>query len=383
MRYTIASLVVLGSCIAAHADPLSLNLPQTLDSIKADLSSGGTDDIMVLGDSLTYGSQGYLPVFTSDLKAVYGDGGGGWTGGALGVFSNNGETYGEINADNAPHQSLDGFWYDVTGQAYTYIAPTDGSAVTVYYTDHPGGGVVTPYFINNNGSNVYQASINTNSTTDSVASTTLSVPASYTNQNIYFSVPAGGDWDELGYYTSTSSPGVVIDRAANGGWGVENFLQRDYTFDGITEDISPRLVMIMLGQNDQSDTQTQYATYLQELVNRIQGDLPNAKICLISTYDNGSSGLVPIIDATEQIAEADGLGYINLYEAGGDAETEGYLQDGIHTNQAGGDYYGNMLFDAFETDGASLVPEPTSLGLCLLPMGAMLARRPRRRAAVR
>ena len=72
-----------------------------------------------------------------------------------------------------------------------------------------------------------------------------------------------------------------MNRAANGGYGVNNFLNRDFSFDSITESIDPQLVMIMLGQNDQvfGYTETQYATLLQQLVTRIRTDLPNSETC--------------------------------------------------------------------------------------------------------
>ena len=35
----------------------------------------------------------------------------------------------------------------------------------------------------------------------------------------------------LGVNNKTETPGVRIHRAANGGWGIGNFVQRDWTFD--------------------------------------------------------------------------------------------------------------------------------------------------------
>ena len=75
---------VLGR-IASANDPLSLNLPATFDPTKAGLNGGGTDDILVLGRRCRHGS--YLPYFTSELQAVYGDAGNGWEGGGFSDFS--------------------------------------------------------------------------------------------------------------------------------------------------------------------------------------------------------------------------------------------------------------------------------------------------------
>ncbi len=51
------------------------------------------------------------------------------------------------------------------------------------------------------------------------------------------------------------------------------------------------------------------------------------------------------------------LGFIDLFHAAGDHaffETHGMLLDGVHFTQAGGDYMGRLMFDAFWSDGASL-----------------------------
>jgi hypothetical protein len=52
------------------------------------------------------------------------------------------------------------------------------------------------------------------------------------------------------------------------------------------------------------------------------------------------------------------LGFINIYKAAGDAaffNSSGFLDDGVHFSHAGGQYLGQFLFDAFVSDGRSLV----------------------------
>ena len=57
------------------------------------------------------------------------------------------------------------------------------------------------------------------------------------------------------------------------------------------------------------------------------------------------------------------MGFINLYETAGDRQffvDNNFLDDQIHFSWAGGEYMGQFLFDAFITDGLSLVPEPAT-----------------------
>jgi len=69
----------------------------------------------------------------------------------------------------------------------------------------------------------------------------------------------------------------------------------------------------------------------------------------------------------DDVAHADQIGFLNMCADAGTYQffqTNNYLApDGVHFDAAGGQYMGNFLFNTFQTDGANLVPEPTSLAL--------------------
>jgi len=186
----------------------------------------------------------------------------------------------------------------------------------------------------------------------------------------------------LGQNLTNSAPGVRVHRASNGGWGVDNFLQRDVTFDQQLGLLDSDLVMVAVGANDVGRwTPTEFADKTNQLIDRIHTAVPQAEIALVSTYDMGSSQLPALVAAMQQVASDRGVGFINLYEVAGSYsffQSNHYLSDGLHFNSAGADYVGGIVSDAFATDGASLVPEPAALGLLAVAACATLRRRRRR-----
>jgi lysophospholipase L1-like esterase len=264
-----------------------------------------------------------------------------------------------------------------SGAISAFYTPRD-KTVQLQYLKQPGGGSFQ-ILRNQHGSLV--TTINTHSETRGVGTFEFTLAP---NEFQYTVNPlAGTPFTVLGQNNIRSTPGVRVHRAANGGWGVNNFLQRDFTFNQQLQLLDTDLVMVWLGQNDQSFTRTTYAERLNLLVNRIQSSVPDAEIVLIGTYDQGSELLEGVVEAMGDVATQRDLGFINIYGTAGDADffnDNGYLDDGIHFSEAGGAYLGQFLFDAFMTDGASLenrtsgIPEPTSL-LSVFAASALLSRR--------
>jgi|GEM_PF-5574260 len=119
-RAILAALAVL--CfrpIAAYGTEAAYNLAATFDPVKAQLTAGNEQNLLMIGDSLTFRTDSYLFTFESLMQNAYGNagvgyqgfsnmtGGGSFTGGG-GVY--NGWSLGQIDGDSVPHQSLDGLW---------------------------------------------------------------------------------------------------------------------------------------------------------------------------------------------------------------------------------------------------------------------------------
>ncbi len=342
---------------------LSHNLATAFADTKAKLAAGNEAvDIMIIGDSLSVRTGTYTPFFRSKLQQLYGDAGYGYQGFSVwtGARFNTGWTNGIINGDTPPHHSLDGLWSESTGQgalggSARFTAHDD--RVLLHYVAEPNGRVMQ---IEQPGGTVID-------TIDFASPTPVLRTWSWTfaggSREMWFRPVTSGTALILGQDNSTgATSGVRVHRAANGGWGVEQFLQRNWTFDAQMTQIDPDLVYIWLGQNDQAYTLAGYKIDMGLLVDRVQADVPDAEIVLIGTYDSDSPNLIQLIAAMEQLALTRGLGFINMFAAAGSYQffvDNGYLDDGLHFSLAGGQYIAGVLFDAFESDGWSLhVPCP-------------------------
>jgi hypothetical protein len=376
-----------GRAAVSGADPVpGLNLAQTFDPIKQEMASGGIGNIAVIGDSLSFRGGSWLYPFIASMEATYGDAGSGyqgaslWTGGGLDA----GWTYPVINTDPAPYHSLDGLWISTTAATDGYLQPSDqnnnplsSGTTQLQYIVQPGGGTFEQFnWVNE--SRVTSATISTNGA-QSVGTYT------FTDDGVapWYLTNGDGPVTLLGEVNTTGNPGVMISRMANGGWGINDFLQRDWTFDAQVKLLSPTLYFIWLGQNDQWETSaSDYASKVEQLVNRLKSDTPDAQFCLVGTYDSGSTALQVTVQGMEEAAMAEDVGFIDLYDDAGNyafMTANGDIDPTAppHFSDAGGDYMGQFMFDAFQTDGASLVPEPTSLALCFLPAVSLLMLRRR------
>ena len=189
-----------------------------------------------------------------------------------------------------------------------------------------------------------------NSPTNELRTGTVSGPGALNSVSFSTSGPA----TLLGVVLESGQPGVLVHRVANGGWGVNNYLQRDWTFDVQLTALNPDLVYIWLGQNDQGASLATYQTKMGQLVDRVLADVPASKIVLVGTWNAGGTAIPVLVQAMQNVAAARSLGFINVFAAGGPYDfyfDSGYL-DGYHFSPSGGVYVGQLMYDAFVTDGA-------------------------------
>lgn len=376
-------VLVLSLCTWVYAVP-SLNLPETLADTKAKLAAGGQADILVLGDSLSFADGNYLPVFRSKLQATFGNAGAGyqafsmWTGGAL----NLGSTIGLLSDDVAPYYGMDGLWVESNNPHEIGYLKAQSPTIELQYLAQPGGGLFQPFLNTEQGRVNLSAPISTASTTKEVRTWTYTdlVPGT----KVYYQDAGGGTVTLLGQNNTIDNSGVRVHRAANGGWRVTHFLQRDPSFDEQLGMVNPDLVMIMLGANDAGSTMApEFANNLRQLIDRVHMTVEDAEILLVSPYDISPAKGVNdhiyqrVVQPEIALAEELGVGFLNLHDYAGDFSylvSKGYLLDGVHQTWAGGDYFGDIMFNAFMTNGASLVPEPAALTL-LIPAMVLMRRR--------
>lgn len=340
-------------------------------------SATGSADVVIFGDSLSMRPGSYSPYFRTALQNALGNGGIGYhavSGGSTAGFYSGTWSGGMVNGDNAPHNGLDGFW-TVGESGYGYFdAPASQAALL--YGSTPTSGSVALYLQDAQNNQISLGTLNTASTdgTSGVKSLALSLPVG--NTRVYMHPLENGPVTLLGVQDVPVTNGVRVSVAANGGWTAQNFLNRNFTFDGIVSNLSPDSAFILLGQNDHSTfTPEQFRTNLLAMVNRLKTAAPGMDITLISSYDSGSQTLFDYAAVEAELAASQNLGFINLYSLGGPYQsflTNGYLDDGVHFSPAGGQYVSNLLFGALTT---AQVPEPASLAVLGIGAAALLGRR--------
>ncbi|GEM_PF-1115824 len=366
----VSSLAVpcaVGMCFAyvvpCHAQPLSLNLVDAYQPFRTVAASGTqVASILCLGDSLTFREGGFCDNFKPQIQALYGNAGWGYQGmsiwtGVVDLYD--GWDRGRINADSMPNRSLDGLWLSSYSwaRAYAAFAPIDRS-FRLHFAIQPGGGTLTVALPNES---VTTFECESTSTQLGVFEHTLSEGE---EALVRCFSHADGTATILGCENLTGTPGVVVHRAANGGWGVDEFVRRDWTFDAQVAQLQPQLVIIMLGQNDADKNYDTFFAMTNQVVDRVLASVPLAKIVLISSYDSGSPHLIPTSDAFRAIAQQRGLGFIDLYRAGG--RYQYFLNnllldpDNLHYSDPGGAYVANLILTALETGGESLLNAPCS-----------------------
>jgi len=392
--------LVAGAILSVVAAPPAsatpyLNLAQATADMKAIVAAGGQADIVLLGDSLSYGPDiavfgdnpppaggSFRPAFTKKLQAAYGNAGSGFVSfaDARGVFGD-GWTAGAVGpSDPAPHSGLDGQWLTAAGSR----PPAGGGNLIVFndrfelhYVAQPLGGRLN---LTRVADGVRIATLPVRSATKQVRTFTYQFPTPTFYSGVRIQPIGNGPVTLLGWNRTNDNPGVRVHRASNGGWGVEQFLQRDWTFDQELQRLGTDLVILAIGANDQFIPADEYVTKLGRLVDRIEADVPDSEIILVAPYDVGGPGVAPIAGAIEQVAAARNLGLINLYEVAGTHtffQQSGFLSDGLHFTDAGGDYVGGILASAIENNGAApaALPEPTAAMLALGAAALLLRRR--------
>jgi hypothetical protein len=355
----IFALLATGSVAAAIE---TLNVTDALAATKARLDAGQQANVVIFGDSLSFEGfawASWVPAFRNLMQQHYGDAGYGYqsfsslTGGAAmsgGQFIGSGP-----NVDLHPWRALDGQWVGLASPGTAVDFTAYGHSVELHYHVGPGGGLAE----------VRDSTGTLLATLDAYAAQTGAAAWTHTfdhdDRMVRIESISGSTFSILGYNNLADDPlaaGVRIHRASNSGWNTTNYVRRDASFDDQLAMLDVDLVMIMLGQNEWSGGGPAFESRLASIVNRVQA--AGADVLLLGSYNSNRSYLPSVMNSQQRVAEAMGVGFINLHATAGSFAhwlSSGYLHnDNLHFSPAGGDYLAQFLFEAFLSDGRSVYP---------------------------
>lgn len=325
----------------------TLNLESNYSNVKNTLENGGNANVAMIGDSLTFRQGAFYDGFVRAASFKYNFSGKGWQPFSrwTGAGVNPGWTEAAINTDIAPYSSLNGMWLGYSsGSTSAYISSQEEN-VNLYYETGPGyGNALLTY------RGGYQL-INCNSPTYGVSNINIHTQ----NFPVWVYPSNNGSLKFYGVDNIGDATGLKIHKIANGGYGINNFNNRDYSFDSILENLNVDLYIIMLGQNDGGMNEQSYTTALTTLHNRLKSINSNCKIIFVSNYDSGNNANQDHANAMRNVAYATGDGFFDLYTLGGNYAfyvNHQYLDtDGLHFSENGGNYVGSLVFNTLESYG--------------------------------
>lgn len=345
----LASIMSMIGTVNAQTLPRSANLQNNWTSVREKIIAQDAH-IAIVGDSLTWRQDAlhdsFAEIFVEKFGGPVSEGwqsASVWTG-ATAVSA--GWQRGPINEDVVPHWSVDGMWLASNNAACTAVMNPINQQGHAYFTAQPGGATIQ----------VAGTAYNT----ENSSNTLLTVP--YNSDTFSVQTSPNGIVTFLGVFNALPNTNI-ISKFANGGWGTDEFIRRNWTFEQIITSTSPDLFFVMLGQNDGIFGITQWRNQLDQVCDRLLAGNPSAKIILISSYDSSAPWLIPFNQQMYAEAIEEGYGYINLYQYGGNYsfyQTNGYLvADGIHFNRAGGLYVADFIMNILEPS----VPAPQDKSL--------------------
>lgn len=356
-----------------------LNLAPTLNPLGQMLRRGESVDIAVIGDSLSFRDGTYFNPLKRHLQQEFGDAGAGYQPFSVytGAQIPHWWTSGAINEDAYPNWGLEGLYSESIWGGTAQIG-FKSETIELHYLTRQNGGAFRPR-IQRGPTDLPMDWVSADAPADGVGvfrydvqpgDSGLAIEADPNQRLALFGVN----------HINPGAPGVRMHRIANGGFGVENYLSRQISFNQQLKALEPELVMVWLGQNDQNYSRELYREHMGYLVDRIRISAPEASILLLGTYNQGAPALAGLVEGVADLADERGLGFLNLYDLGGTPEwlaSQGYLDDGIHFSPAGGEYFSDLLSRYLDPafGGIGYVPEPGGLCAILALVGAMSRRR--------
>ncbi|MFO0832374.1 MAG: GDSL-type esterase/lipase family protein [Phycisphaerales bacterium] len=355
--------MLLIACTVGVLGQLALNMDTSTAAYRQARAQGG-GVALVIGDSLVYREGAIWENLVEISSQLYGSGGLGYQGISLwtGASYNASQwTQGAINQDTPPHWSLDGLWVSTSSPTTpSWINCTPWSrTTTLHYVTGPDQGAFTV----TSGASSWQVQAGG---TQGVGALALQLPF----PSLSITTAGNGNVTLLGFVNGAPSQGPVLHRVANGGWGLDETLNRNWTWDAQVSLLSPQLVLVCYGgQNDwaYSFNTAIWDQYLRQVCDRVHAAAPSAGIVLVSNYASSAdpsvvARWVTLSGVQRALATERAYGFVDLFRAGGVYEAwvaSGFVApDGLHFSDAGGHHAAHIIHCAIDSNGACLASAP-------------------------
>ena len=336
-------------------DAPTLNLERSLRQFYEE-AAAGRGVIVALGDSITYREDSWCVDFRHRMQEKYGDAGRGWQ--PMSVWTGAGMSgdweRGLIDEDTLPYRGLDGLWGRSTGFQNAFIDFRE-PLNRLLYSSEPVGGSMTV--------EVAGSTSRLNGRSSARMLRWLDLPRlEPENRRVWLRPENNGPVTVFGAVGTTGNPGVLVHKVANGSWGVDEFLQRDWSFEPLMRQLDPDVIVLMIGQNDWAYPAPEWEELLERLCNRLTRGVPGARLVIVSTYQSVDlpNAMAERMERARVVAERRGIGFVDLQFFAGSHRffvDNDLLRDPVHFNDRGASFVGKMLFDAFETRGESMSVE--------------------------
>ena len=331
--------------------------------------------VALIGDSWTARS-GYANILALHLQRNYGSAGPGWVPMASVI---NGQAT-SPTADGSCTADLS-LWISDTSASYrgnaspdlsALVSSTVGDRAVIKLTRGPAATSVSLHYLGQTGGGSfrYKWGDGTWTTVDTSAATGYTVLA-------LSNVPTTTIWDLIievqsassngvtiyGADIRTASTGVVVHKLGNSGASTTHWVAPDGTAwaNSITN-LTPSLVVVEVGTNEQSLTTEQFAANLNELITRIKSAAPSAGIVLVCVPENETptpTAMPLLASAMRSVAISQNCAFLDLQPyfgssfadyAFGSAKAY-FLSDGHHPSDDGAALNASAILDVIGLTG--------------------------------
>lgn len=331
------------------------------------LESGEQASLMIIGDSMSVRADSYNWFLVRRLRERYGNGGDGYFGIGSGFTAPNpaidsrlasrypqkltrSSSDSRLALLNHPREEPRGTWAPDGLFCITWSdgwAQTDfhGTHARLYFVMRPGGGVLK---LTLNGQPLAEIFTESNYLTTGVYEFATGAPDNNTISTLRIEPKYGREMQALGLEMMCDDPGIIYHRIGRGGQGPDDFLRSvNKGVMRIYRELNPDLVIVMLDWAGDDTSKADYPAELRELLDFYQHAMPDSRFVLMSHHPFQDDIAEQIPTLLEIACERD-FGFINLQNTFADLdamEALGLIEDGVHFTAAGGEWFGDYVYD--------------------------------------